>query len=248
MEQKREYIHGHARPFSVKVLIGYVAFLFVFYILHFLYEVTNHPATILFGKVFTGATAVFIDGLVLTLLGFVIYGLYKRTSWSWPLAVMWFVISIANALFSLALVESGLMFIVKDLVLLSFVSVLFVDGFVLWYIIYRRQYFHHKTLSYNQLDKFFVYALATFWIIVILLSLAFGIRYYKITTQRAELLISELKGLDYDSAANLCSSKDGFDRDLCFTAMSALFPEKPKEELCANVQTEFYKITCTKMI
>ncbi len=247
MEEKRGYSHKHTRPLSVKVLAVYVIFLFAFYLFHFLYDLASVPATIFFGKIFSGPSAVFVDGAMIVLLGFVIYGIWKRTNWSWSLLIVWFSASILNAIFSLVFLQGNLLFVVKDVLLLSFMSVVLIDGFVLWYVVYRKKYFQHQPMSLKPIDKFFVYVLLSFWVIAILVMASFGLSYYKITKDKADKIISELQGSDFNSAMSICASKSGFDKDLCYSAVSAFFPNKPKDQVCSNVETDFYKVVCTQI-
>ena len=241
-------MHLHLRPPSVKILLGYLVFLFLFYAFHFVYELFTAPTTILFGKIFTGSAALFVDGIVVLLLACVIYGLLKRAKWAWPLAIIWFILSILSAIFSLFFLKSGLPFAVRDVVTLSFIAVLLIDGFVLWYMFYRRNYFEHKTTVYDSVDKFFVYVLVSFWIIVVLALLFFGINYYRQTTQNIDSTLSELDGADFETAISICASKEDIDKDICYTLVSALFPDKNKQEICSKTSTDFYRITCMNVV
>ncbi len=244
---KKKVIHQHDRPFSIKVLMGYIVFLIAFYLLYLIMELSS-PATILFGKIVTGQNALLIDIGVLAALVAMLVGFVKKRSWTFYLALLWFAGGIINALFSIAFIESGLFFLVKDLIVLSFTSVILVNGLIIWYLLYRKEYFMHGPVSYEGKDKFFVYALLSFWLIIILIGVTIGFKYYDYTTSTTKELLAEVNGLDLNSATYVCDSKDGYEKDLCFVVLAVSHSNgiEDAEDFCSKVQTGFYKITCLR--
>ncbi len=244
---KKKVIHQHSRPFSINVLMGYVVFLIALYLFYFALELRS-PVTIFLGNVITGQNALLIDAAALGILIATFVGFIKKRSWTFYLALLWFAGGLINAIFSITFLESGVFFLVKDLIVLSFVSLILVNSLILWYLFYRKEYFMHGPVSYEGKDRFFVYALVSFWAIIILIGLIIGLKYYNYTTSTTRSLLDETNGMDLDSATELCSSKSGYEKDLCFVVLAVSHGNEIQdaEEFCNKVETSFYRITCMR--
>ena len=165
--------------------------------------------------------------------------------WAYKLAIGWFLFGIFNSLISLIVISPGF---IRDLVFVSFIGVILLDGLVIWYMLTRKEYFYQKTFTHDVegKDKFFMYLLAFLWIIIIVLSIVLGVGFYKDTTKKADLYINELRGVTKLHATVICDVKEGEDRDICFVVLANLYKKDDIKFVCDRVESQFYKFMCLK--
>ena len=241
-------------PLGVRFLIGYLIFLSVLYVISFLYGIT-FPTTILFGKLITGARAMVINVILVGLIFLMIYGFWKRKAFTFDLSIGFFSFTALNAVISVMLFSSIEHPAIKKLLLLSFVSLIFMNIVIIWYILHERKYFYSerfKDRPFHKRDKVFLYILVTFWTVALLVGVTLGIQFYKDTTKMIDKTLMELRG-DYYSGSILCDKKSGPEKDVCklvvATAMSS--KQRPYPELvgvCNSIESDFYQFTCMRSI
>jgi hypothetical protein len=243
-----------AIPLGIKFLIGYLVFISVLYLVSFIYGIT-FPTTILFGQMFTGTRALLLNSVLLVLIFFMIYGFWKRKSYTFDLSVGFFSFSALNAFISLLLFESLEHPAFRKLLLLSFVSLILMNIVVVWYILHEKKYFYVERFKDRPLqhrDKVFLYTIITFWVVTLMIGLTIGLQFYKDTTRMVDSTLREMRG-DYYRGQLLCEEKSGPERDVCTlvvaTAMSA--QQRPQAEIadmCDTIKSDFYRFTCMRSI
>ncbi|MBN1544081.1 hypothetical protein JW898_01310 [Candidatus Woesearchaeota archaeon] len=241
-------------PLGIRFLLGYLGFLSVLYIISFLYGIT-FPTTILFGKMIAGSRAMIINAVLLALILFMVYGFWKRKAYTFDLSVGFFSFTALNATISLLMFESAEHPMFRNLLLLSFVSLVIMDIIVIWYILHERKYFYSerfKDRPFHHRDKVFLYMIITFWTVALLIGITIGVQFYKDTTRMIDSTIVELKG-DYYRGQLVCEQKQGPDRDVCTLVVATALStqDRPESEmlgLCNSIQSDFYRFTCMRSI
>ncbi|MBW2971417.1 DUF2127 domain-containing protein [Candidatus Woesearchaeota archaeon] len=241
-------------PMGIKFLMGYLAFLSVLYIISFISGIT-FPTTILFGKMISGARAMIINGVLLAIILFMVYGFWKRKAYTFDLSIGFFSFTALNATISLLMFESAEHPMFKKLLLLSFISLVLMNIVIVWYILHEKKYFYAERFTdrpFHHRDRVFLYTIITFWALVLMIGATIGIQFYKDTTRLIDDSIKEMKG-DYYRGQLLCEQKAGPERDVCTlvvaTALSAQQrPAKEMEAMCGSIKSDFYRFTCMRSI
>ena len=231
-------------PPGIKVLIAYASIVTIFYIIY-LFIGAQNPISIFFGRLVTGASAILVDLISVILLGFIIYGLAKRTRWIFWLSLIWFSYGVINAIVSAFFIRTQFL-ILKDLMLLSTISVLLLNGLIIWYIYSEKEYFvnKHVTKVTKAKDKMFVYIITAVLIISVLLTLTIGINFYKTTIKTANSIIQEFS--DVGASEFVCDKKEGEERDICYIILAVA--TNATDSICSGIESDFYKLTCYRAI
>jgi hypothetical protein len=241
-------------PLGIRFLIGYLIFLALLYVISFIFNIT-FPTTILFSKLITGPKALIFNAVLLAIILFIIYGFWERKSYTFDLSVGFFGFAALNAFVSFLLFESVEHPIFKQLLLLSFVSLVVMDTVIVWYILHEKKYFYSerfKDRPFHHRDKVFLYSIITFWAVTLLIGVTLGAQFYKDTTKIIDSTIRELHG-DYYTGQLLCEQKTGHERDICtlVVATGMSVQQRPAAELagmCDSIQSDFYRFTCMRSI
>lgn len=255
----------YAIPVGIKFLIGYLSFLAVLYIISFLYGIT-FPTTLLFGELVVGTRALIINSVLLVIVLLMVYGFWKRHAYTFDLAIGFFSFSALNAMLSLFLFESSEHPMFRNLLLLSFISLVVMDIVVVWYILHEKKYFFvekFRDRPWLHRDKVFLYCMVTFWTVTLLIGGTIGYQFYKDTTKLIDQSILELKG-DYYTGVIKCEQKTGPERDVCTLVIATILSERidpakssqsmrymqqpDLEKLCNTIQSDFYRFTCMRSI
>ncbi len=241
-------------PLGIKFLIGYLTFLALLYIISFISGIT-FPTTILFGQLMIGTRALVINSVLLLIVLVMIYGFWKRKAFTFDLAIGFFAFTALNAVVSLMMFNSAEHPTFRKLLLLSFVSLVFMNIVIIWYILHEKKYFYSerfKDRPAHHRDKLFLYIMVAFWTLALLIGGTLGVSFYKDTKRMIDDSIRDIHG-DYYRGQLACEKKTGTERDVCTlvvaTAMSG--KQRPYEELaglCADIESDFYRFTCMKSI
>lgn len=241
-------------PLGVKFLIGYLIFLAILYVISFISGIT-FPTTILFGQLMTGTRALVINSVLLIIILAVIYGLWKRRAYTFDLAIGFFAFTALNAVVSLMMFDSADHPIFKKLMLLSFVSLVFMNIVIIWYILHEKKYFYSERFRdrpVHHRDKLFLYIMVAFWTIALLVGGTLGVSFYKDTKRLIDEAITDIHG-DYYRGQMVCESKQGPERDVCTLVVATAMSQKQRPYgelagLCADIRSDFYRFTCMKSI
>jgi len=255
VEQKiEEYLRpAHTVPLGIRLLIGYLTFLGILYMISFVYGITL-PMTILLGQVISGAKALFINAMLVFLLFLMLYGFWRRKAYAFDLSLAWFGFSALNSFASLVLLDYTQYTVMKSFMLLSFVSMLLTSGVIMWYIHAERKYFyakHFRGHRFEHQDKVFVYTIVTFWVLVLLVGGTMGARFMSVTKDMIDDSIPELRSTPTPLHEELCETKDQTERDVCLIVVATMRDTDDVEEIddiCDNVESDFYKFTCYKTL
>ncbi len=251
----KHYIHEYAKihavhkksplPPGIKVLIAYAAVVLAFYLIYFFFGITK-PVSIFFGTLLTGNAALFIDILSVAMLVAIIVGLKKRDYWVFWLSLAWFSYGVLNAIFSAFMIKTELA-ILKEMMLLSAVSVLLLNGLIVWYIYSEKEYFKTKHLNKETKtkDKLFVYIIASVLIISMLFTATLGFNFYKTTIKTANEIIQEFDR--FGASPLVCEEKSNHERDICYVALTIAMQTKDNT-MCNNIESDFYKLTCYRAL
>ncbi len=236
-------------PLGIKFLIGYLLFISSLYIISFVSGL-SFPTTILFGKIVAGQQAVIFNAVLLVLIGFMIFGFWKRKSFAFDLAISFFGFSTLNSLLSLTLFDSSELLPFKKLMLLSFVSLIFMNIVVIWYILHERKYFYAKKFHdrpVHQRDKVFLYIICLFWIVALLVGSTLGMQFYKDSKVLIDDNIKELS-TNFASGDSVCSQKTGADQDVCYLVLATAksYHNQDYEGLCDKIDSDFFRFSCAR--
>ncbi|MBW2967113.1 hypothetical protein KY362_01365 [Candidatus Woesearchaeota archaeon] len=237
-------------PVGIKFLIGYLLFLSVLYLISFISGIT-FPTSILFGKMITGARAMFINVVLLMIILLVVFGFWRRKAYAFDLSIGFFSFAALNAFISLVLFESAEHPIFRQLLLLSFVSLVLMNIVIVWYVLHEKKYFfveRFKDRPWHQRDRIFLYTLITFWAVVLMIGVTLGSQFYTDTKAMIDENIADIS--HYGPIA--CNDKTGPDKDVCsLVVATALSGQRSDEELnaiCGSIESDFYQFTCRRSI
>lgn len=241
-------------PIGIKFLIGYLIFLTTLYLISFIYGIT-FPTTILFGKLITGTRAMVINIVLLGIIFTMLYGFWKRKSYSFDLAIGFFSFTALNAVISLMMFDSAEHPAFKKLLFLSFISLIFMNIVIIWYVLHEKKYFfasRFKDRPVQHRDRVFLYVMVTFWVVVLLIGATLGVTFYKDTTRLIDESVAEIGG-DYYMGQLICETKEGPEKDVCTLVIATAMSEYERSEaeltgLCDTIQSDFYRFTCMRSI
>jgi len=237
-------------PTGIKVVIYYTFVLAFFYTFYFLVALVN-PAAVFMGMLVKGAAAIMIELIIVSVIFLVIYGLVKREYWAWKLSIAWFIFGIINALASIIASQYEAFLVIRELIAFSSIIIIFVNSFILWYLISKKRYFKFRSSKeeFGITDKIFVYTFACFWIISVLVLLALGIQFYKSNIDLADEILVEIRGKSVDEAIIHCKEQPVERKDMCFVVVAVAQGSDDildTYRVCKNVESDFYKYTCYK--
>lgn len=239
-------------PLGIRFLIGYLLFLSLLYVISFAYGV-SFPTTIIFGKIIEGNNALIINIVLLCIIVVMIYGFWKRKSYTFDLSLCFFGFAALNALSSFIMFDSADHPTLKKLLLLSFISLLLMNAVIIHYILHERRFFYSKVFRdspFHHRDKVFLYTIITFWTLTLLIGLTLGVTFYKDTTKIVDSVIVEMKG-NYFHGQLVCEAKTGPERDVCYLVLATIMSEQKDPIsapvlLCDKVESDFYRFTCRR--
>jgi hypothetical protein len=234
-----------ALPPGIKVLIAYASVVCIFYLIYLLFGIKK-PVSIFFGMLLTGSSALMVDIISLCLLVAIIIGLKRRDYWTFWLSLGWFSYGVLNAIVSVFLIQTQFM-ILKELMLLSAVSILILNGLIVWYIYSEKEYFKTKHLNKvtKAKDKVFVYIIASVLIVSILFTITLGLNFYKTTIKTANEIIHEMDTRGANQM--ICEEKTNQEKDICYVVLT-IATEAKESSLCDNIESDFYKLTCYRAL
>lgn len=244
-------------PVGIKLLIGYLVFLGLFYVVSFAYGVT-FPTTILLGKLVTGTRALIIDSVLLALIVIMIYGFWKREAFTFDLAISWFGFMLVNAFVSLLLFESREYAVFRSMLFLSLVSMVLINTVVIWYVLHERKYFYaeyFRDRGFHHRDKVFAYTLVTFWTLSLLIGVTLGMRFYDHAKELIDQTIKEMGNAYNDSDQSYgeqsCLAKDNEAKDVCLLVLATGRNQAGVTQdsaICDKIESDVYRFTCLRSI
>lgn len=230
---------------GMRILIGYSIILCFIYIFYFLIGIYK-PELLFLGGEFMSYAALLIDIVLVAALIYLIYGLVKRKIWAWWFCILWYAVSIINSVWSVYMMRFNVYNILHELLILSSLFIVLINALIIWYIHSKRTYFTapHKEERFEKKDKIFVYSLAGFWILLILISLSVGYDFYKDTTSMADAIIEELKDTTPLHAIEICETKKGKEKDICFVVFVTVFERYDLAPVCSRIESDLYRFSC----
>ncbi|MFC1741005.1 hypothetical protein ACFL3V_00525 [Nanoarchaeota archaeon] len=241
-------------PLGIKFLIGYLTFLSFLYLISFIYGIT-FPTTILFGKMIEGTRALIINAVLLAIIFAMVFGFWRRKAYTFDLSVGFFAFTALNSIISLILFDSVEHPMFRNLLILSFISLVVMNSIIIWYILNERKYFYAERFKDRPLhhkDKVFLYVIITFWVLTLMIGGTMGYQFYKDTTRIIDNTLQELGG-DYYHGILICEEKEGPEKDICELVIATALSthQRPRYELeaiCNDIQSDFYQFTCMRSI
>jgi len=230
-------------PLGIKILAAYLFLLLGFYFFYLFIGIKS-PIAIIFGHIIGGFPALLLVMILIVATIVLIAGILKRKKWGYYLALAWFTFGIINSLISLALLQPEVASFTRSFLILSSITVFAIDILAIIYIASEKNYFfaYHFTEKKNRvIDKVFVAALILFLLTTITIGSMLGYDFYKTNIEQTDSMISLLKEKTFEEQLQLCSSKDGQQRDLCLLIVSVKTGAK---DLCSQIQSDFYKFSC----
>ncbi|MFO8016923.1 MAG: hypothetical protein R6U32_07525 [Candidatus Woesearchaeota archaeon] len=233
---------------GVRALVIYSFILLAVYVLYFILGIYK-PELLFLGGTFTSYTALLVDVVLIGILIYLIYSLVKRKPWAWWLCILWFSLSILNSVWSVYIMRRNVYNILHELLILSSIFIILINGLIIWYVSARRDYFRkpRSELRFGRKDKVFVYSLVCFWILLILISLSIGYNFYEDTTRIAADVIDEMRGTTPLHAIEICETKTGNERDICFVVFVTVFDEQDLTPVCSRIESDLYRFSCMQV-
>lgn len=243
--EKKPIIEKHT---GIRTLIFYTILLAFFYVFYLFFTLQT-PTVPFLGKFVKGAAAVAINIAFIAVLIFVIYGFLKKRAWVWKLALVWFGFGIINSLLTLIIIwpQKGL---IKELMFLSSVVIILVNGLVIWYLAQIKDYFvkPKHPFHYGTKDKVFVYLLLCIWVFILALSIVNGVKFYNSTTAVIDSTIEELEGASLIHSIVICEQKEGEERDICLMIVATMYRTENIGYVCEKIESDFYETICLQSI
>jgi len=241
-------------PLGIRFLIGYLIFLATLYVISFAYGIT-FPTTLIFGKLIVGTRAMIINFMLVSIIFLMIYGFWKRKAYTFDLAIGFYGFSALNATISLLMMETAEHPMFRNMLILSFISLIFMNTLIIWYILHERRYFYARTFRDTPLhhrDKVFLYTIITFWSIALLIGITLGMKLYNDTAALVDENIAELRG-SYSYGFDLCNEKQDHEKDVCLLVIATArsVQQADNEELletCRLIKSDFYRFTCIRSV
>ena len=239
--EKEKYI----RPVGIKVLAAYLGVLLFFYLAYLIIGL-KAPMAVLFGQIIGGWPAMLLTLAVSIILAITIYSITKRKKWGFYLSLAWFVFGIINSIISLALLKSEVITVTRNFLLLSAVAVFLINIVAIIYIVSEKQYFFAERFLLKRprvIDRVFVSLITIFVLSVLAIGAVLGYDFYRTNIKTTDLLIQELNGKTTAQQDELCSSKEGQERDLCVLIVAV---KTGMFDRCSGIKSEFYKLACMR--
>ncbi|MFC1723771.1 hypothetical protein ACFL0V_06530, partial [Nanoarchaeota archaeon] len=238
-------------PLGIRFLIGYLLFICALYAVSFVSGL-SFPTTILFGKLVTGVRATIVNSVLMALVVFMIYGFWKRKWYTFDLSISFFAFSALNSLLSLTLFEASEIASFKKLMILSFISMLFMNLIVIWYILHERKYFFAKRFKdrpVKQRDRVFMYAIVTFWVVALLVGSTLGMQFYNESKVLVDDAIMKLSG-QVERGEEICDAEFGAQKDVCYLVLATAKNMRGLDasRYCDNIGSDFYKFACMRTV
>ena len=230
---------------GIKILIDYSIILCLIYLLYFILGIFK-PELLFLGGLEGNTLAIMIDFILLAALIYIIYGLRKRHHNAWWLCMAWYAASIINSVWSVYIMKSNVYNILYELLVMSSVFIVLINALIIWYVYSKRAYFtgpHHDE-RLEKKDRAFIYSLACFWVLLILLSMNIGYDFYKDTTRMADSIIQELKDTTPLHAIDICETKEGNEKDICFVVFVTIFEKYDLTPVCSRIESDLYRFSC----
>lgn len=235
---------------GIKILIDYSIILCLIYLLYFILGIFK-PELLFLGGLKGNTLAIIIDFVLLAALIYIIYGLRKRHQNAWWLCMAWYAASIINSVWSVYIMKSNVYNILYELLVLSSVFIVLINALIIWYVYSKRAYFtgqhQHNDEKLEKKDKVFIYSLACFWVLLILLSVNIGYNFYKDTTRMADSIIQELKDTTPLHAIDICETKSGNEKDICFVVFVTIFEKYDLTPVCSRIESDLYRFSCMQV-
>ena len=236
-------------PLGIKVLGIYSSFILLIYLICF-FAGMDFPLTVFFSKIIQGTDAFMINLAFIALLASFIYGMVKRRQWAYYMGLLWFVFTSINSIVSVLTVNEPLLAIMQQLKTISLISVLLINGIVIWYLVAERKWFLQKRIELKPVraqDKIFVAVIIIFWIAALIIGLIFGAIMFSDAKVKVNSMMATMIAKEYNEAIDYCNSKTAEDKDICYTVLATIKYIDTRNDiaqLCGNVESAFYKFTC----
>ncbi len=224
---------------GIKVLTIYTIFLALVYLM---FTVTNQTV-MFFGYVLEGGIAVIINILFIAIIFSIIHGLMTRGKSIWYLAIAWFGFEIFNSIISMYIQTEGFN-IIHDIILGAFGFIILIDALIIWYLIEIKDAFMHGKHDIKH-DKLFIRTLTVLMSLAVIVTIIFAAYHYTKITQETDKMIDQLRLKTYSQAKDICESKIGSEKDICFLTLAAMYKEA-LPIICENIDSTFYKFTCIR--
>lgn len=246
-DQKHAAAKVHKKS-GIKVLITYSVILSFFYLFYLIVGIYK-PELLFLGGLFRSYMALLADLVLIIFLFVMVYGLNRRKRWAWWACITWYALSIINSIWSVYIMKANVYNILHELLILSSVFIIMINLLIIWYTYYKRGYFinPHSEESFMKRDKAFVYSLVCFWAVLILISMSIGYNFYKETTEMAQVIIDEMRGTTPLHAIEICETKDGKDRDICFVVFVTIFQNDDMTPVCGRIDSDLYRFSCMQV-
>ena len=234
-----------AKNKGIRTLISYSILLCLIYILYFVLGIFR-PELLFLGGLAGSSIALLIDFVLVAALIYIIHALIKRKSSAWWLSIIWYSASIINSIWSVYIMKANVYNILYELLVMSSIFIVLINALIIWYVYSKRDYFtspHHDD-RYEKKDKVFIYSLVSFWVLLILLSLNIGYNFYKDTTEMADGIIQELKDTTPLHAIEICETKAGNEKDICFVVFVTIFEKYDLSPVCSRIESDLYRFSC----
>lgn len=229
---------------GMRILIGYSTILCFIYIFYFILGVYK-PELLFLGGEAVSYAALIIDVALVAALIYLIYGLVKRKKWAWWLCIVWYILSILNSIWSVYMMKSNVYNILHELLILSSIFIVLINALIIWYVYSKRGHFTaSEDEKFGKNDKIFVYSLVGFWVILLLISTSIGYDFYKDTTTMADEIINELKDTTPLHAIEICETKTGKEKDICFVVFVTVFEKYDFAPVCSRIDSDLYRFSC----
>lgn len=230
---------------GIRILIGYSIILCFIYIFYFIVGIYKPDLLFLGGEVRSYA-ALLIDIILVAALIYLIYGLTKRKEWAWWFCILWYAVSIVNSVWSVYMMKTNVYNILHELLVLSSIFIVLINSLIIWYVYTKKEYFTapHKEEKFEKRDRVFIYSLVCFWILLILISLSVGYNFYRDTTRMADSIIGELKDTTPLHAIEICETKQGKEKDICFVVFVTVFEKYDLAPVCSKIDSDLYRFSC----
>lgn len=236
-----------AKKSGIRVLVIYSILLSMVYFFYFLLGLYK-PALLFLGGEIRSYAALVSDVIFIAALVYLIYGLVKRKRWAWWFCILWYSLSIVNSIWSVYVMRLNVYNILHELLILSSIFIILINSLIIWYIYAKRHYFisaHHEE-TFEKRDKIFIYSLVCFWVLLILISFSIGYNFYKETTAMAKGIIEELRDTTPLHAIEICETKEGNERDICFVVFVTLFEKYDLTPVCSRIESDLYRFSCAQ--
>ncbi len=236
----------HKRPMGITALLHYTVILAMLSVI----AIFTSPRTLLFGFDLGGMYAPLAAFMFFIMNAAVIYGIAYKERWTFSVAVVSYVLSIANsvlAIFHFGNLSAEMESMMDILLPASYISI-FMNLLTLWFIYEKKEYFRVWYGTDDLVDHVFRLAVYLFLVViaVMIIVLFAGVVFF--VHSGSSRMLDTISTMEFTEAQAFCDAQADAERDQCYVLLTSAFSnEDDIHKICYGIKRPMYKYLCEEM-